>query len=328
MQNQWQAIAISDQIKTDQAYTIWLMNKPWVLFRDTKGKAVLLDDTCPHRFASLSKGKIIQGKIQCPYHGWQFNQEGLCTRVPGLKNLSCEKPILASQAVIENGGLIWASANESEFNVPMPAAADIPQDYFFMQTTVQSDLLTLVENFLDGFHTHFVHAGLIRRDQDRQQLAAEVKPLIDGIEVSYSGETNQNGVLSRWFEPTRGYSYARFRLPNFSEIEYRGKQGQLNLLVSLWAAPAQTDQLSIIVRIATQKGFWPAWLKQWVLKKLFRKIQQQDQQIVEQVFARKKIQADQKPLSTELDLLHPWLQRIIESQQPQEFDPIKIQVSL
>jgi phenylpropionate dioxygenase-like ring-hydroxylating dioxygenase large terminal subunit len=332
MQNTWQAIAIADAIKANRPYKIWLDNQPWVLFRDDQQQVRLVSDICPHRLASLSQGKIIQGEIQCPYHGWQFNHQGICTRVPGLEQKACDKPLLSTKTLIEHQGLIWACDSPSNFSAPLFAARDIPQDAFFLQTNLQSDLLTLIENFLDAFHTHFVHAGLIRHDNSRQTIQAQVKPLDDGIEVVYSGEKNQNGILSRWFEPERGQSFARFRLPNFAEIEYRSRDNRLSLLVSLWVVNARDNQLSVITRVATEKGIWPAWLKNAFLRRFARVILKQDQQIVETVYANKQQRLAQgldiKTLNTQLDLLHPWLEQMISRQTPVVFDPYTREISV
>lgn len=332
MQNNWQAIAIADEIKRKRPYKIWLDNLPWVLFRDDQGQARMMSDICPHRMASLSEGKIIQGEIQCPYHGWQFNHQGICTRVPGLDQQACDKPLLSTKTLMEHQGLIWACDSPGDFSAPLAAANDTAQDAFFLQANLQSDLLTLIENFLDAFHTHFVHAGLIRHDNSRQTIQARVKPLDDGIEVIYSGEKNQNGILSRWFEPERGQSFARFRLPNFAEIEYRSRDNRLSLLVSLWAVKAKDHHLSVITRVATAKGMCPAWLKHFFLRRFARVILKQDQQIVEAVYANKRLLQEQavqaKTLSTPLDLLHPWLEQMISSQTPPVFDPYTREISV
>jgi phenylpropionate dioxygenase-like ring-hydroxylating dioxygenase large terminal subunit len=34
------------------------------------------------RLAPLSEGRIEAGQLTCSYHGWRFNGEGQCTRVP------------------------------------------------------------------------------------------------------------------------------------------------------------------------------------------------------------------------------------------------------
>lgn len=40
-------------------------------------------DTCPHRLALLSEGRIDQwDKLQCVYHGWCFNGSGDCKFIP------------------------------------------------------------------------------------------------------------------------------------------------------------------------------------------------------------------------------------------------------
>lgn len=43
----------------------------------------VMDDTCPHRLAPLSDGRIDQwGRLQCVYHGWCFNGKGDCKLIP------------------------------------------------------------------------------------------------------------------------------------------------------------------------------------------------------------------------------------------------------
>lgn len=43
----------------------------------------VMDDTCPHRLAPLSEGRIDQwGRLQCVYHGWCFDGSGNCKLIP------------------------------------------------------------------------------------------------------------------------------------------------------------------------------------------------------------------------------------------------------
>lgn len=43
----------------------------------------VFDDTCPHRLAPLSEGRIDQwGRLQCVYHGWCFDGSGDCQLIP------------------------------------------------------------------------------------------------------------------------------------------------------------------------------------------------------------------------------------------------------
>ncbi|CAN0004615.1 unnamed protein product [Ectocarpus sp. 4 AP-2014] len=39
---------------------------------------------CPHRWAPLSEGRVDQesGRLQCIYHGWEFEGDGKCGSIP------------------------------------------------------------------------------------------------------------------------------------------------------------------------------------------------------------------------------------------------------
>lgn len=56
-------------------------DKPVVLF-DTMNGPACLDDTCPHRQASLALGKVNNGCITCPFHGWRFDSCGDVAHIP------------------------------------------------------------------------------------------------------------------------------------------------------------------------------------------------------------------------------------------------------
>ncbi|CAK7339118.1 unnamed protein product [Dovyalis caffra] len=43
----------------------------------------VFNDSCPHRLAPLSEGRIDQwGRLQCSYHGWSFSGSGNCKFIP------------------------------------------------------------------------------------------------------------------------------------------------------------------------------------------------------------------------------------------------------
>ncbi|MGI9329516.1 MAG: Rieske 2Fe-2S domain-containing protein [Gammaproteobacteria bacterium] len=53
-----------------------------VFWRDATGQPACAEDRCPHRGAALSLGQVNNGAIACPYHGFEFQPDGRCTRVP------------------------------------------------------------------------------------------------------------------------------------------------------------------------------------------------------------------------------------------------------
>lgn len=321
--HQWLPVALSAQLR-NKPVASQLHDTPLVLFRTSEGRAAALPDRCPHRFAPLSAGKVCNGQIECPYHGWRFSADGRCTRIPGNDQASGSKPLLDSLACCEAYGLVWVSLSTDPPLTPPVAPAQQHQilDTFWITDRVQCSLQDAAENFLDGFHTHFVHSGWIRHDKQRQKISAQVHPLADGVEAVYSEESKQSGIISRLFERERGVSMGRFRMPCLAEIEYRGGDDALNLLVSVWLVPCGNGQLQLFARIATKRSWLPAIIKHYILSKLFRVILRQDRLMLEKVTNNKLRFPDSllTPLDGEQDLLGPSIRKLLEDGQPLIFE--------
>jgi uncharacterized membrane protein/nitrite reductase/ring-hydroxylating ferredoxin subunit len=65
-------VAKSDELEVDQMKLLRLDGRRLVLAR-TKGGYVAFDDRCTHRGGSLAGGVMIDGVVQCPWHGSQFD---------------------------------------------------------------------------------------------------------------------------------------------------------------------------------------------------------------------------------------------------------------
>lgn len=315
----WWPVATSQQLGSRKPLARVLHGRPLVLFRDAHGQPVALPDRCPHRLAPLSAGRVCDGAIQCPYHGWRFDAAGHCTRAPGSLTERSPAPLLQPLLGREAHGLIWLrDARHPEPAAPCAAAQETADlDVFWMHEQVACSLQEAAENFLDAFHTHFVHAGWIRRDAQRQRVIAEVRGLADGVEARYSEEAPQAGLISRVLERSRGESFGRFRLPGLAEIEYRDRHGRLSLLISAWLVPAAAGQLQVSARIATRKGLLPGWLKKALLRPLFGVVLAQDRRILEAVSANHRRFADcdqwgpNAMLDGRQDLLGPWIRQLL-----------------
>lgn len=136
-----------------------------------------VDDTCPHRRAALSTGKVVGTRdgscnLACRYHGWQFNSTGACVKIPALdRNLTASDArafkILSYPTKLSNG-MLWVFLDPT---VPrdalpeIPTGALIPEEeyndkvwtHFFFVTPVSH--LSMTENAFDPFHAPFVHQG-------------------------------------------------------------------------------------------------------------------------------------------------------------------------
>jgi len=82
IRNQWYIILESSEVKQGKPVGVTRMGEKLVLWRDAEGKVVCMKDQCPHRGVALSCGKLIDGLIECPFHGFQFDGSGRCTLIP------------------------------------------------------------------------------------------------------------------------------------------------------------------------------------------------------------------------------------------------------
>lgn len=139
-----------------------LLGVDWALAR-IEGRAVALVDRCAHRSAPLSAGRVIDGCIECPYHGYRYNADGRCVLVPALGEGSTIPPravVDPAYDVVERYGLVWLAPEK-----PVTGIIDVPEwdDPDFVVATLPDQLWSagagqMTENFLDLGHLAFLHA--------------------------------------------------------------------------------------------------------------------------------------------------------------------------
>lgn len=74
----------------------------------TVKEAHLLSDICVHRGDSLSAGNQVGDSVNCPYHGWLFGADGICTHIPARPHLRIPaKARIDAYPTLERYGWIW-----------------------------------------------------------------------------------------------------------------------------------------------------------------------------------------------------------------------------
>jgi phenylpropionate dioxygenase-like ring-hydroxylating dioxygenase large terminal subunit len=191
--NCWYPITFLEDLPKNSPYSFSLYNQSLVLFRTPDGKLGCLTDICPHRAAKLSDGHIIDGRIECLYHGWQFGTDGKCLHIPQLAHDAKipQNACVKSYVVVEHQGIVWIWAGEAaavdEKRIPNLLEFDDPKffslDYVF---EVPYDETYFIENALDPAHVPINHHGSEMNRQDAQPLEIEVLATsITGIQGRY-----------------------------------------------------------------------------------------------------------------------------------------------
>ncbi len=179
--NCWYPVTFLQDLLKDRPYSFSLHDEPFVLFRNQEGQLVCLTDRCPHRAAKLSDGQLIDGKIECLYHGWQFGSKGECLHIP---QLSADAKIPANACVqsfkvVERQGMIWMWAGEANAanEDRIPTIPKLNQPGFVCSdkiTELPCDLSYVIEHMLDPAHIHIAHHGNQGNRKKAQPLEMEI----------------------------------------------------------------------------------------------------------------------------------------------------------
>lgn len=86
----WHPVAATPTLHaSDNVVAARVLGQDLVLWRSAAGVAQAWHDRCPHRGTRLSLGRIVDGRLCCAYHGWEFAADsGRCVAIPALADLA------------------------------------------------------------------------------------------------------------------------------------------------------------------------------------------------------------------------------------------------
>lgn len=168
LKNCWYAAMWSEKLAAGELVAQTLIEKPIVFFRDPDGKAVAMDDMCPHRLAPLRLGKLLpDGRVQCGYHGLEFDSAGECVKNPHGSGKIPKNCRVKTYAVVEKHRLAWiwmgdAAPDDSMIPDFSYLDADSGYDVGRRDTLVmETNYRNIVDNLMDLSHASFLHDGLL-----------------------------------------------------------------------------------------------------------------------------------------------------------------------
>lgn len=251
VKNAWYVVAWAEEI-TREPMKRTVLGEDVVLYRKQDGTVVALADRCAHRAYPLSAGKVIGDNIQCGYHGFEYDCEGLCVRVPAQERIP-QRALVHKYPLQESHRWVWIWMGDAD------KAADTPVPDTHWLTDPAWDRVThtrlfscsadlVHDNLLDLTHESFLHESSIG---DEAVYENGVTVEVDGTSVS----------VDRWmphchpsplFEKATGLSLVdrwhttEFQLPSLHTIhagvvEPGGRREDGHLLEVLNAITPQTE---------------------------------------------------------------------------------------
>lgn len=276
-EEEWYPLYLARELPRDAPLGLTVFHKQLVLYYDGNGTLHCYEDRCPHRLAKLSEGQIIDGRLECLYHGWQFEGDGQCVKIPQLP-AAAKIPKAAcahSYSVHDSQGVIWVwMGDKSKADVkriPHFDQFDDPNNTEFSAIHVLPyDHSILLENLMDPAHVPISHdrTDASAKRENAQALNFEIM------------ERTSRGFAGRWGESSSDSLsfHSRFEAPCmfWNEKETVDKDGNKKTSMAIFLCrPAGQGKSMLIVRfglVSNKKSsfsFVPEWLVHQVSNKVF-----------------------------------------------------------
>jgi phenylpropionate dioxygenase-like ring-hydroxylating dioxygenase large terminal subunit len=181
------------------------------------------EDLCIHRGTPLSLGWIEAGHVVCAYHGWEYDADGRCVRIPALEDDRSipRKARTRTFRVTERYGLVWVClADEATTDIaPFHEFDDASYTTYAAPSLVRTcSAARQVENFMDESHFAWVHEGILG---DRLHAKA---PAFDVTRDRYSLEFGWDERPNAIHPPGHWRQYT-VQLPFTIHLQQRRHQG-------------------------------------------------------------------------------------------------------
>jgi phthalate 4,5-dioxygenase len=162
----WQPAALTEELSTELSggrpiRPVRLLGEDLVLFRDEQGQYGLLEKHCCHRGADLGYGRLEDGGLRCPFHGWLFDVTGACIDQPAEPEGSRFHAKVRQNAYpcVERNGVVFAYMGPGE-PPPLPDydCFMAPENHSFaFKGLIECNWLQALEVGIDPAHASFLH---------------------------------------------------------------------------------------------------------------------------------------------------------------------------
>lgn len=199
IKNMWYAVMASGSVKKGKIVGARRFSGNLIFYRDSAGRVSCATALCPHRGASLACGCMKDGRVQCPFHGIEYDMDGKCVLIPSngrASEANNHRFDLKIYPTREIGGIIFAWYGDEE-PTSEPDTFDIMTDSSYMYSHVEDTWSVhysrVIENQLDVTHLAFVHHNTIGRGNKTLSHGPKVEWLDDHTFITSANNEFDNG---------------------------------------------------------------------------------------------------------------------------------------
>ncbi len=295
----WYRAVPSQALRRNRLHKAMLLETPLVIGRDRQARPLALHDACPHRGMPLSHGRFDGQRIECSYHGWQFDAHtSQCQHIPSLttgQTLKIDRIYAGNYRCVEHDDFIWVYMPEpgptgagftkgAEPRTPAPRVPAFSDKYKIAH--LSAELPCSVDHgiigLMDPAHGPFVHqAWWWRSRHSIHEKQKNFEPIPGGFRMSAHTPSSNSApykLLRLYAEADSITTTIDFVLPNLRfETIHAGKCWFSSLTT---VTPITRDHCRIDVVAAWNIFRWVP-LGPSLLKFVFAKFVEQDRQTME-----------------------------------------------
>lgn len=169
----WYRLLGSESLRRGQARYLECLGRALVVWRtEHTGDVFAMTAFCPHLGGNLAMGRVCADRIECPFHGWQFDGDGRAVNVPysvhaPTRMVSETYPTREVHGQIfmyqRSGGVDQRADEEVPYEVPRIPEVDDGRFVFrgrYDAGRTRTHMIELLENAADSVHFGHLHCQM------------------------------------------------------------------------------------------------------------------------------------------------------------------------
>lgn len=208
----WLFIGFTDDLANDNDYVAAELAGTSVVVQNFGGELRAFHNVCSHRFARIQPQSCGNRRMQCPYHGWLYNRDGVPTGIPGndeffnLDQDARRARALARFDVATRGRFVFVRLEPEGISLDEHlgrygamldhASASFPACFDHQTLAWNADWKVGVESVLEVYHVDAVHPETFKPFfGKRWDMAEEGRHSLGRAELSTMGKRYWDGIV-------------------------------------------------------------------------------------------------------------------------------------
>lgn len=175
----WQFLGFTSQLTQNQDFICRTIGARSVVVQNFHGELRAFHNVCSHRFSRIQQEGCGNRVLQCPYHGWTYDADGIPIGIPKRPrfddlNADCISSLRLSKWRVEIcGGLVFVTENSDgpslkeylgeAYSTVNNLTSALGKRLDTNEMIIRANWKVLVENTLESYHVNFVHGDSFKR---------------------------------------------------------------------------------------------------------------------------------------------------------------------